>query len=94
MSMCILCYHCAGGLLKLVSSSNFDSIRAAVEEGRRIFVNIQRFILHLLSVNIAEVVVLVIGLSFIDGSGHSVFPLSPLGVLWLNMVCPVFIPFL
>lgn len=42
--------------------------------------------MHLLSVNVAEVVVLVIGLCFIDGQGKSTFPLSPIGVLWVNMV--------
>lgn len=69
------------------SPSNFDSIRAAVEEGRRVFTNIKRFVLHLLAVNIAEVVVLVVGLAFTDETKHAVFPLSPLAVLWLNMVC-------
>ena len=47
---------------------NFDSIRAAISEGRRIFDNIQRFIMHLLSTNIAEVVLLVFGLAFQDNS--------------------------
>ncbi|THV00758.1 potassium/sodium eff [Dendrothele bispora CBS 962.96] len=52
--------------------------------------SILRFVLHLLSVNIAEVIVLVIGLAFIDNAGQSVFPLSPLAVLWINMItsCP------
>lgn len=30
--------------------------------------------------------VLMIGLAFIDGDGHSVFPLSPLAILWINLV--------
>ncbi|CAE7224993.1 unnamed protein product [Rhizoctonia solani] len=70
----------------VLTDDNFDSIRSAVGEGRRIFDNIQRFVLHLLSTNVAEVVLLVIGLCFIDGQGASVFPLSPLAVLWINMV--------
>ncbi|TFL01470.1 sodium transport ATPase [Pterulicium gracile] len=70
----------------VLTDDNFDSIRAAVQEGRRIFVNIQRFILHLLTTNVAEVLLLVLGLAFIDDSQHSVFPLSPLGVLWVNML--------
>ncbi|QRV93294.1 potassium/sodium efflux P-type ATPase [Ceratobasidium sp. AG-Ba] len=70
----------------VLTDDNFDSIRSAISEGRRIFDNIQRFVLHLLGANVAEVVLLVIGLCFIDSTGASVFPLSPLAILWINMV--------
>jgi len=70
----------------VLTDDNFDSIRAAIGDGRRIFDNIQRFVLHLLSVNIGEVILLVVGLAFIDEVGQSVFPLSPLAVLWINMI--------
>ncbi|TRM60619.1 hypothetical protein BD626DRAFT_549599 [Schizophyllum amplum] len=70
----------------VLTDDNFDSIRAAVSEGRRIFTNIQRFILHLLTTNVAEVLLLIVGLVFIDRDRASVFPLSPLGVLWVNML--------
>lgn len=70
----------------VLTDDNFDSIRVAVTEGRRLFINIQRFILHLLTTNVAEVVLLIVGLCFQDESGRSVFPLSPIGVLWVNML--------
>ncbi|TFK28820.1 sodium transport ATPase [Coprinopsis marcescibilis] len=70
----------------VLTDDNFDSIRVAVSEGRRLFINIQRFILHLLTTNVAEVVLLIIGLCFQDDSGKSVFPLSPIGVLWVNLL--------
>ncbi|KAG6863997.1 hypothetical protein C0991_001266 [Blastosporella zonata] len=71
----------------VLTDDNFDSIRVAVREGRRLFLNIQRFILHLLTTNVAEVVLLIVGLCFIANDGiTSVFPLSPLGILWINMV--------
>ncbi|THU82747.1 sodium transport ATPase [Dendrothele bispora CBS 962.96] len=70
----------------VLTDDNFDSIRAAIGEGRRIFDNIQRFVLHLLSVNIGEVILLVVGLAFQDQSRRSVFPLSPLAILWINMI--------
>lgn len=70
----------------VLTDDNFDSIRVAVSEGRRLFTNIQRFIIHLLAVNVAEVIVLVIGLAFQDEQGRSVFPLSPIAILWVNMV--------
>ncbi|KAG7096419.1 hypothetical protein E1B28_003858 [Marasmius oreades] len=70
----------------VLTDDNFDSIRSAIREGRRLFDNIQRFILHLLTVNVGEVLLLVIGLAFKDHHGESVFPLSPLAVLWINMI--------
>ncbi|KAG6892251.1 potassium/sodium eff [Termitomyces sp. T32_za158] len=71
----------------VLTDDNFDSIRVAVQEGRRLFLNIQRFILHLLTTNVAEVVLLIVGLCFIATDGAtSVFPLSPLAILWVNMV--------
>lgn len=40
--------------------------------------------LYLLSGNLAEVLVMMIGLSFIDTNGESTFPISPVGALWIN----------
>ena len=61
----------------VLTDDNFASILKAVEEGRRMFDNIQRFVLHLLAENIAQASILLIGLAFKDGSGQSVFPLAP-----------------
>ena len=41
-------------VLLTLSPDNFASILNAVEEGRRMFDNIQKFVLHLLSQNIAQ----------------------------------------
>jgi Na+-exporting ATPase len=61
----------------ILTDDNFASILNAVEEGRRIFDNIQKFVLHLLSQNIAQACTLLIGLAFKDSNDLSVFPLSP-----------------
>jgi Na+-exporting ATPase len=39
---------------------------------------------YLLSGNVAEIIVLLIGLAFKDENGQSVFPLSPVAALWIN----------
>lgn len=52
---------------------------------------IQQFLLHLLISNIAQVILLLIGLSFKDKSGESVFPLSPLEILWANLITSSFL---
>lgn len=74
----------------VLTDDNFASIVSAIEEGRRMFDNIQKFILHLLTSNIAEVVLLIVGLGFQDEAGFSVFPLSPLQILWINMLTSSF----
>jgi Na+-exporting ATPase len=43
-------------------------------------------LLHLLTSNIAQVVLLTIALAFRDRNNNSVFPLSPLEILWANLV--------
>lgn len=74
----------------VLTDDNFASIVNAIEEGRRMFDNIQKFVLHLLTANVGEVVLLIVGLGFQDESGQSVFPLSPLQILWINMLTSSF----
>lgn len=67
----------------VLSDDNFASILSAVEEGRRMTDNIQKFVLQLLAENVAQAIYLLVGLVFIDDDGKSVFPLSPVEVLWI-----------
>ena len=67
----------------VLTDDNFASILNAIEEGRRIFDNIQKFILHVLAANVGFVISLLIGLAFKDASNASVFVLSPVEVLWM-----------
>ena len=68
----------------VLTDDNFASIINAIEEGRRMFDNIQKFILHLLAENIAQACTLLIGLAFKDARGLSVFPLAPVEILWVS----------
>ncbi|QIW96105.1 hypothetical protein AMS68_001623 [Peltaster fructicola] len=70
----------------ILTDDNFASILAAVQEGRRTFDNIQKFVLHLLSQNIAQAFILLIGLVFKDAENISVFPLAPVEILWIIMI--------
>ncbi|KAG5932678.1 hypothetical protein E4U53_001220 [Claviceps sorghi] len=74
----------------VLTDDKFNSIVAAIREGRRMFDNIQKFVLHLLTSNVGEVILLIAGLGFIDSSGFSVFPVSPLQIIWINMVTSSF----
>ena len=69
----------------VLQNDRFETIAAAVEEGRVIFDNIRKFVFYLFSCNLAEVLVLL-------GAGLAGLPppLLPLQILWLNMVTDTF----
>ncbi|HEX6202973.1 MAG TPA: HAD-IC family P-type ATPase [Thermoanaerobaculia bacterium] len=69
----------------VLQDDRFDTIAAAVEEGRVIFDNIRKFIYYLFSCNAAEVLVL-----FVAGVAVLPLPLGPLQLLWLNLLTDVF----
>ncbi|KAI9152163.1 Calcium-transporting ATPase 3 [Paramyrothecium foliicola] len=70
----------------VLTDDNFASIVTGIKEGRRLADNIQKFLLHLLTSNLAQVILLLIGLAFRDEHGVAVFPLSPLEILWANLI--------
>lgn len=74
----------------VLTDDKFNSIVAAIRQGRRMFDNIQKFILHLLTSNVGEVILLICGLGFKDDDGYSVFPISPLQIIWINMLTSSF----
>ncbi|MBF2063945.1 MAG: cation-translocating P-type ATPase [Calothrix sp. C42_A2020_038] len=61
---------------------NFATIVAATKEGRVVYTNIRRFIKYILGSNIGEVIT--VAASPIIGLGG--VPLSPLQILWMNLV--------
>ncbi len=63
----------------------FSSIVVAIEQGRVIFNNIRRFVLYLLSCNMAEI--MVIGLASVV---NAPLPILPLQILFLYLVTDVF----
>ncbi|KAF8929636.1 Na+ ATPase [Haplosporangium bisporale] len=70
----------------VLTDDNFSTIVQAVAEGRRMFANIQKFVQHLMSANVAEIVILVVGLAIKDKNGHALFPMSAVEILLLNMI--------
>jgi len=77
----------------ILADDDFASIVAAVEEGRSIFANIQRFLRYLLSSNIGEVLVMFFGVVLADFIGlvpeagsAIVVPLFATQILWINLL--------
>jgi Ca2+-transporting ATPase len=65
----------------VVTDDNFASIVAAVEEGRGIYDNIQKFVHYLLSCNTGEILVM-----FVSSLIGWKVPLLPIHILWVNLV--------
>jgi Ca2+-transporting ATPase len=71
---------------------NFATIVAAIEEGRNIYENIQKFIRFLFSANLALVLIVVVGAlgSFLfalrDETGGLLLPLTAMQLLWINFI--------
>lgn len=74
----------------VLTDDNFASILNAVEEGRRIFDNVQKFMLHVLAANVGFVTTLLVGLVYKDDSGVSIFQVTPVEILFMLLVAGAF----
>ncbi len=68
----------------VLADDNFATIIVAVEEGRKVFANIQKTIQYLLSANTAEVLTIFIATL----AGWDV--MLPVQLLWINLVTDTF----
>jgi magnesium-transporting ATPase (P-type) len=69
----------------VLTDDNFASIEQAVKEGRTIYDNLRKAILFILPTNGAEGLVVLISIV----AGFTVLPLTPVQILWVNMVTAV-----
>ncbi len=77
----------------VLADDNFASIVAAIEEGRSIYANIQKFLRFLLATNGGEVLVMFFGvvlagtIGLVAGAGEAlVLPLLATQILWINLI--------
>ena len=69
----------------VLQDDRFETVAAAVEEGRIIYDNIRKFVFYLFSCNLAEVLLLLA-----TGAAGLPLPILPLQILWLNIVTDTF----
>ena len=67
----------------VLADDNFATIVDAVREGRAIFANLKKVVYFLLSANISEVFVMLVGFMLFAGYGE---PLLATQLLWINLV--------
>ena len=72
----------SGDLILL--DDNFSTIVKAVRQGRQIFDNLRKFIRQALTANVGEVSVILI--AFLMMGPEAILPLTPLMILWINLV--------
>ena len=70
----------------ILLDDNFNSIVSAVEEGRGIYDNIQKFVNYLLSSNLAEIMVIFLAMMVLAPLFGFGLPLAPIHLLWINLV--------
>jgi Ca2+-transporting ATPase len=82
-----------GAAAMVLADDNFASIVAAIEEGRSIYANIQKFLRYMIATNLGEVFVMFFGVVLAGVLGlHPepgealVLPLLATMILWINLV--------
>ncbi|QIH40223.1 HAD-IC family P-type ATPase [Flavobacterium sp. Sr18] len=74
----------------ILADDNFESIKAAVEEGRRVFDNLLKSIVFLLPTSIGlGLVIFTAVLFFPTEGGILLIPMQPVQVLWINLITAV-----
>ncbi|KAG9056424.1 hypothetical protein FS842_010758 [Serendipita sp. 407] len=70
----------------VLADDNFSTIVRAIRKGRSIFQNFTKALVYLLSGNVAEIVVIMVGLA-IRRDGIAIYPVAPVAALWINTIC-------
>ena len=74
----------------VLMDDNFASIRAAVEEGRRVYDNLVKALAFVLPTNLGEALVLLVAVCFFPlVEGRPLLPILPVQILWINLVATV-----
>lgn len=67
----------------ILQDDNFNSIVTAIEDGRKIYDNIEKFTTYLLSRNFTEIILIALGIIFL---GFEYLPLIALQILFINVI--------
>lgn len=74
----------------VLTDDNFATIVSAVEEGRRVYDNLIKAMAFALPTNVGEALILLVAVAFFPiVQGVPLLPMSPVQILWINLVATV-----
>ncbi|HEX3019316.1 MAG TPA: HAD-IC family P-type ATPase [Chitinispirillaceae bacterium] len=74
----------------ILTDDNFSTIVSAVEEGRRVYDNLIKSLAFVLPTNVGEAMILLVAVTaFPIVNGIPLLPMSPVQILWINLVATV-----
>lgn len=74
----------------ILADDNFASIESAVEEGRRVYSNLIKSLAFVLPTSLAQALVILCAVLFFPfDQGVLLYPLSPIQILWVNLIVAV-----
>ncbi len=74
----------------VLTDDNFATIRAAVEEGRRVYDNLVKSLAFVLPTNLGEALIILVAVLFFPiVDGQALMPILPVQILWINLVATV-----
>ncbi|MDO5576820.1 MAG: HAD-IC family P-type ATPase, partial [Fibrobacter sp.] len=74
----------------ILTDDNFATIVSAVEEGRRVYDNLIKAMAFALPTNVGEALILLVAVAFFPViQGVPLLPMSPVQILWINLVATV-----
>jgi magnesium-transporting ATPase (P-type) len=74
----------------ILTDDNFATIRAAVEEGRRVYDNLIKALAFVLPTNLGLALIMTAAVAFFPVvDGQPLLPMQPVQILWINLVAAV-----
>lgn len=74
----------------ILADDNFASIEAAVEEGRRVYDNLIKSLAFVLPTSFGQALVILLAVLFFPiHHGVQLYPMSPIQILWINLIVAV-----
>jgi calcium-translocating P-type ATPase len=74
----------------VIADDDFSTLRAAIEEGRRVFDNLVKALAFVLPTSVGQALIIAVAvLGFPADGGAPVLPVTPVQILWINLIVAV-----
>ena len=74
----------------VLADDDFSTLRAAIEEGRRVYDNLVKALAFVLPTSVGQALIVAVAvLVFPAGGGAPVLPVEPVQILWINLIVAV-----